>query len=81
MTFPASALQDKKTRQGDVIVETDRVFATGAMRGGCNDGFALREAVDADVEKAPDDGSQDKAKKKRDPAHQTSLPFFLSSFT
>jgi hypothetical protein len=69
MTFPASALQDNKTHQGDVIVETDRGFTTGAMGGRCDDGFALRNPMDADVEKAPDDGSQDKAEKKRDPAH------------
>jgi hypothetical protein len=69
MTFPASALQDNKTHQGDVIIETDRGFATGAMRGGCDDGFTQRNPMDADVEKTPDDGSKDKAEKKRNPAH------------
>jgi len=39
------------------------------MRGGCNDGFALRDTVDANVEKASDDGSKDKAEKNRDPTH------------
>jgi hypothetical protein len=69
MAFPAATLKDNKTSQGDVIVETDRSFATGAMRGGCDDGFALRDAVYADIEKAPDDGSKSKAEKKRHPAH------------
>jgi hypothetical protein len=39
------------------------------MRGGCDDGFALRDPVDADVEKTPDDGTKGKAEKKRDPVH------------
>jgi hypothetical protein len=79
MTFPASALQDNKTHQRDVIIETDGVFATGAVGGRRDDGFALRNPMDADVEKATDDGSQDKTEKKRDPAHETPLPFLLSS--
>jgi hypothetical protein len=79
-TFPASALENHKTHQGDVIIETDRGFTTGAMRGRCDDGFAVGNPMDADVKEAPDDGSKDKAEKKREPAHRTPLPFFFNSF-
>jgi len=41
----------------------------GAMRRRRDDGFAMRDAVDTDVKKASDDGSKDKAEKKRKPAH------------
>ncbi len=80
MTFSASALQDDKTYQGDVIVKMDRSFAMGAMRGGGDNGLVLRDAVDADIEKTPYNGSQDKTTKKCDPAHGTRLPFLLSTF-
>jgi hypothetical protein len=78
MTHPAFSPQKGKAYQGDIVVKTDRCLTVRAVRRGQDDGSFLRKSIYADVEKTPNNGSQNKAEKKRYPVHPITLPFSVS---
>ena len=78
MTRPAFTSQQGKAYQGDIVVETNGCLTIWAVRGRQDDGFFVRKPVDADIEKAPHNGTKEKTENKRYPVHSLNLPFSLS---
>jgi hypothetical protein len=52
-TGPAFAQEDKVTEKRNVVIELDPRAAMGTSGRGMNDGFSLRDSMDANVEEAP----------------------------
>jgi hypothetical protein len=79
LTGPAFSSQKSKAYQGDIVVESDGCLTVRAIRRRQNDGSFLWKPVDADVEKAPNYGPQNKAKEQCYHIHSSTLPFSLSN--
>jgi hypothetical protein len=79
MTRPAFSPQKDKTHQRNIVVETNGGLTVRALRRRQDDGFPLRQPMDADIKKAPNNRPKAKGEQKRYPVHPTPFPFSLSS--
>jgi len=68
MAAARMAAQDKPAKNRDIVVPGNRL-AAGAVRAGPDNGFANRDAVDADVEEAADARAENKRHNGKIPRH------------
>ena len=60
MAAATACPQQDITDDGNVVIKAKNITALGTGRGRINDRFTLRNAIDADVEKTADTGTENK---------------------